>query len=63
MEGVLFTGIRGQDTKLLDVCDEEQRLRIIAILTEDPVKLVKISLKTHGCRTVSSSDNDFWYIF
>ncbi|PNT72849.1 hypothetical protein BRADI_2g49770v3 [Brachypodium distachyon] len=49
--------------KLLDVCDEEQRLRIIAILTEDPVKLVKISLKTHGCRTVSSSDNDFWYIF
>ncbi|PNT72852.1 hypothetical protein BRADI_2g49770v3 [Brachypodium distachyon] len=34
--------------KLLDVCDEEQRLRIIAILTEDPVKLVKISLKTHG---------------
>ncbi|PNT67743.1 hypothetical protein BRADI_3g31471v3 [Brachypodium distachyon] len=30
--------------KLLDVCDEEQRLRIIAVLTEDPVKLVKISL-------------------
>jgi hypothetical protein len=34
--------------KLLDVCDEDQRLRIIAVLTEDPVKLLRISLNTHG---------------
>ncbi|PNT72854.1 hypothetical protein BRADI_2g49770v3 [Brachypodium distachyon] len=59
MEGVLFTGIRGQDTKLLDVCDEEQRLRIIAILTEDPVKLVKISLKTHGLDKYTGSRTSF----
>ncbi|PNT77994.1 hypothetical protein BRADI_1g71760v3 [Brachypodium distachyon] len=38
--------------KLLDVCDEEQRLRIIAVLTEDPVKLLRISLNTHGTRAV-----------
>lgn len=34
--------------KLLDVCDEEQRLRIIAVLTEDPVKLLRVSLNSHG---------------
>jgi hypothetical protein len=34
--------------KMLDVCDEEQRLRIIAVLTEDPVLLLRISLNTHG---------------
>ncbi|GJN08815.1 hypothetical protein PR202_ga26772 [Eleusine coracana subsp. coracana] len=38
--------------KMLDVCDEEQRLRIIVMLTEDPVKLLKISLNTHGTRAV-----------
>ncbi|CAM0871785.1 unnamed protein product [Alopecurus aequalis] len=38
--------------KLLDVCDEDQRLRIIAVLTEDPVKLLRISLNTHGTRAV-----------
>ncbi|KAK3150727.1 hypothetical protein QOZ80_3AG0236890 [Eleusine coracana subsp. coracana] len=38
--------------KMLDVCDEEQRLRIIVVLTEDPVKLLKISLNTHGTRAV-----------
>ncbi|PNT72853.1 hypothetical protein BRADI_2g49770v3 [Brachypodium distachyon] len=45
--------------KLLDVCDEEQRLRIIAILTEDPVKLVKISLKTHGLDKYTGSRTSF----
>ena len=34
--------------KLLDVCDEDQRLRIIAVLAEDPLKLLRISLNTHG---------------
>ncbi|XP_047083761.1 pumilio domain-containing protein C4G8.03c-like [Lolium rigidum] len=38
--------------KLLDVCDEEQRLRIIVVLTEDPVKLLRISLNTHGTRAI-----------
>ncbi|XP_044983816.1 pumilio homolog 2-like [Hordeum vulgare subsp. vulgare] len=38
--------------KLLDVCDEDQRLRIIAMLTEDPVKLLRISLNSHGTRAV-----------
>ncbi|KAM0894673.1 hypothetical protein ACQ4PT_024311 [Festuca glaucescens] len=38
--------------KLLDVCDEDQRLRIIVVLTEDPVKLLRISLNTHGTRAI-----------
>ncbi|XP_062209143.1 putative pumilio homolog 7, chloroplastic [Phragmites australis] len=38
--------------KMLDVCDEKQRLRIIAVLTEDPLKLLRISLNTHGTRAV-----------
>ncbi|KAL5217512.1 hypothetical protein ABZP36_018196 [Zizania latifolia] len=38
--------------KLLDVCDEEQRLRIIAVLTEDPVRLVTVSLNAHGTRAI-----------
>uniref|UniRef100_A0A0E0K9X2 PUM-HD domain-containing protein n=1 Tax=Oryza punctata TaxID=4537 RepID=A0A0E0K9X2_ORYPU len=38
--------------KLLDVCDEEQRLRIIAVLTEDPVKLLRVSLNSHGTRSI-----------
>ncbi|KAF7045813.1 hypothetical protein CFC21_054885 [Triticum aestivum] len=38
--------------KLLNVCDEDQRLRIIAVLTEDPVKLLRISVNSHGTRAV-----------
>ncbi|RLN42155.1 hypothetical protein C2845_PM01G05890 [Panicum miliaceum] len=38
--------------KMLDVCDEEQRLRIIAVLTQDPVRLVAICLNMHGTRAV-----------
>ncbi|CAN6296185.1 unnamed protein product [Urochloa humidicola] len=38
--------------KMLDVCDEEQKLRIIAVLTHDPVRLVAICLNTHGTRAV-----------
>jgi hypothetical protein len=35
--------------KMLEVCDEGQRLRIILVLTQDPVKqLIAISLNTHG---------------
>jgi hypothetical protein len=34
--------------KMLDVCDEEQRLRIIAVLTQDPVRLVAICINLHG---------------
>lgn len=35
--------------KMLEVCDEEQRLRIILVLTQDPVnQLIAISLNTHG---------------
>ncbi|KAL5210381.1 hypothetical protein ABZP36_006004 [Zizania latifolia] len=34
--------------KLLDVCDEEQRLRIIAVLAEDPVKMLTVSINEHG---------------
>jgi hypothetical protein len=34
--------------KMLDVCDEEQRLRIIVVLTEDPLQMLRISLNTHG---------------
>ncbi|XP_025798154.1 putative pumilio homolog 10 [Panicum hallii] len=38
--------------KMLDVCDEEQRLRIIAVLTQDPVRLVAICINLHGTRAV-----------
>jgi hypothetical protein len=34
--------------KMLDVCDEEQRLRIIAVLMADPLQMLRISLNTHG---------------
>jgi len=34
--------------KMLDVCDEEQRLRIIVVLTQDPLRLVAICLNMHG---------------
>ncbi|RDX70308.1 putative pumilio-like 7, chloroplastic, partial [Mucuna pruriens] len=38
--------------KLLDVCDEEQRMQIILVVTEEPGQLVRISLNTHGTRVV-----------
>ncbi|KAF3326422.1 pumilio 4-like protein [Carex littledalei] len=38
--------------KLLEVCDEEQRMRLVALVTEDPMKLVKVSLNVHGTRVV-----------
>lgn len=34
--------------KLLEVCDEEQRMRIVDLVTEDPTKLVKAALNVHG---------------
>lgn len=34
--------------KLLDVCNEEQRMQIILMVTEEPGQLVRISLNTHG---------------
>ncbi|KAI9103590.1 hypothetical protein K1719_023213 [Acacia pycnantha] len=38
--------------KLLDVCTEEQRMRIILMVTLEPRQLVRISLSTHGTRVV-----------
>ncbi|XP_020222190.1 putative pumilio homolog 8, chloroplastic [Cajanus cajan] len=38
--------------KLLDVCDEEQRMQIILVVTQEPGQLVRISLNTHGTRVV-----------
>ncbi|KAK7400310.1 hypothetical protein VNO78_11515 [Psophocarpus tetragonolobus] len=38
--------------KLLDVCNEEQRMHILLIITEEPGQLVRISLNTHGTRVV-----------
>ncbi|KAG5057720.1 hypothetical protein AAZX31_05G108700 [Glycine max] len=38
--------------KLLDVCNEEQRMQILLIITEEPGQLVRISLNTHGTRVV-----------
>ncbi|XP_072982737.1 uncharacterized protein [Typha latifolia] len=38
--------------KLLEVCTEEQRMKIILVLTKDPTELIKISLNTHGTRAV-----------
>jgi hypothetical protein len=34
--------------KMLLMCDDEQRLRIVAVLTHDPVKLVAIAQNMHG---------------
>jgi len=34
--------------KLLDVCDEEQRMQIILVVTQETGQLVRISLNTHG---------------
>ncbi|XP_027338814.1 uncharacterized protein LOC113852675 [Abrus precatorius] len=38
--------------KLLDVCNEEQRMQIILMVTLEPGQLVRISLNTHGTRVV-----------
>ncbi|KAK9071034.1 hypothetical protein SSX86_009602 [Deinandra increscens subsp. villosa] len=38
--------------KLLDVCTEEQRMRILISITHEPRELVQISLNTHGTRVV-----------
>ncbi|KAL5176113.1 putative pumilio 7, chloroplastic [Glycine soja] len=38
--------------KLLDVCDEKQRMQIILMVTEEPGQLVRISLNIHGTRVV-----------
>ncbi|EOX98806.1 hypothetical protein QUC31_014973 [Theobroma cacao] len=38
--------------KLLEVCNEEQRMQILLMVTEEPGQLVKISLNTHGTRVV-----------
>ncbi|KAE8703110.1 putative pumilio-like protein 7 [Hibiscus syriacus] len=38
--------------KLLEVCNEEQRMQILLMATEEPGQLVKISLNTHGTRVV-----------
>ncbi|KAK8698773.1 hypothetical protein V6N13_114880 [Hibiscus sabdariffa] len=38
--------------KLLEVCNEEQRVQILLMVTEEPGQLVKISLNTHGTRVV-----------
>ncbi|KAJ0077769.1 hypothetical protein Patl1_37015 [Pistacia atlantica] len=38
--------------KLLEVCNEEQRMQILLMLTEEPGELVRISLNTHGTRVV-----------
>ncbi|KAL3814417.1 hypothetical protein ACJIZ3_015685 [Penstemon smallii] len=38
--------------KLLEVCNEEQRMHILFRVVEEPGELVKISLNTHGTRVV-----------
>ncbi|XP_075489225.1 uncharacterized protein LOC142528061 [Primulina tabacum] len=38
--------------KLLEVCNEEQRMHILLRATEEPGELVRISLNTHGTRVV-----------
>ncbi|KAK9270001.1 hypothetical protein L1049_025574 [Liquidambar formosana] len=38
--------------KLLDVCNEEQRMQIVRMVTREPGQLVRISLNTHGTRVV-----------
>ncbi|XP_076915705.1 putative pumilio homolog 8, chloroplastic [Bidens hawaiensis] len=38
--------------KLLEVCNEEQRMRILAVVTRETRKLVQVSLNTHGTRVV-----------
>ncbi|CAL5329614.1 unnamed protein product [Camellia sinensis] len=38
--------------KLLIVCNEEQVMQILLVITEEPGQLVRISLNTHGTRVV-----------
>ncbi|KAI7748193.1 hypothetical protein M8C21_023393 [Ambrosia artemisiifolia] len=38
--------------KLLEVCNEDQRMRILIAATREPSELVQISLNTHGTRVV-----------
>ncbi|XP_020575654.1 putative pumilio homolog 8, chloroplastic isoform X2 [Phalaenopsis equestris] len=38
--------------KLLEICSMEQRMKIIRKLTSQPSELIRISLNTHGTRTV-----------
>ncbi|KAG5541710.1 hypothetical protein RHGRI_021517 [Rhododendron griersonianum] len=38
--------------KLLEVCSEEQRMKIVLTVTEDPRDIIRISLNTHGTRVV-----------
>uniref|UniRef100_A0A803ME54 PUM-HD domain-containing protein n=2 Tax=Chenopodium quinoa TaxID=63459 RepID=A0A803ME54_CHEQI len=38
--------------KLLDVCNDEQRMRIVHMVTKNRGELVKVSLNTHGTRVV-----------
>ncbi|KAH6831689.1 pumilio 7 [Perilla frutescens var. hirtella] len=38
--------------KLLEVCNEEQKMHILLRVTEEPGELVRISLNTHGTRVV-----------
>ncbi|XP_071714958.1 putative pumilio homolog 8, chloroplastic [Rutidosis leptorrhynchoides] len=38
--------------KLLDVCNEEQRMQILMKITHEPRELVQISLNTHGTRVI-----------
>ncbi|KAG9158439.1 hypothetical protein Leryth_013176 [Lithospermum erythrorhizon] len=38
--------------KLLEVCNEEQRMQILLKVTQEPGELVRISLNTHGTRVV-----------
>ncbi|KAI4299087.1 hypothetical protein L6164_032579 [Bauhinia variegata] len=38
--------------KLLEVCNEEQRMQILLMVTQEPGQLVRISLNTHGTRVV-----------
>ncbi|XVF01588.1 hypothetical protein REPUB_Repub04eG0101400 [Reevesia pubescens] len=38
--------------KLLEVCNEEQRMQILLMVTVEPGQLVRISLNTHGTRVV-----------
>ncbi|OMO86992.1 hypothetical protein CCACVL1_09335 [Corchorus capsularis] len=38
--------------KLLEVCNEEQRMQILLVVTQEPGQLVKISLNTHGTRVI-----------
>ncbi|KAL8234596.1 hypothetical protein R6Q59_020696 [Mikania micrantha] len=38
--------------KLLEVCNEEQKMHILVAITQEPGELVQISMNTHGTRVV-----------